>query len=118
MGRKFHETVQPEWPWSDEYFDQTVMALPYLMMTDKGFMAGTIAPMPLNHAWIVAHEVLWWAEDGSGADLMRDFRDWAHKSGANEIKWSCRADNERVKRFYSRFAKPTEAVFSEVLSCA
>lgn len=113
MGRAFHEAVAPEWPWSDEGFAQTIMAAPYVRLTSGGFIAGLIAPMPLNPNWIVGHELLWWAEDGSGLRLMRGFREWCIANGANEIKWSCRADNERVKRFYGRFAKPTEAVFSE-----
>ena len=116
MGRKFYKTAKPEWPWSDDGFTGFIAQLPFVSITDGGFLAGTKAPWPLNPAWIVAHEILWWAEDGTGRQHMQAFREWA--SDADEIKWSCRADNDRVCRFYSRFANPSEAVFSEVLTCA
>ena len=116
MGRKFYAAAKPEWPWSDDGFVNLVNQLPFVSITDGGFLAGTKAPWPFNPAWIVAHEVLWWAEDGTGPQHMRAFREWA--ADAHEIKWSCRADNDRVARFYSRFANPSEAVFSEVLTCA
>jgi hypothetical protein len=116
MGRKFHAAAKPEWPWSDDGFVNFIVTLPYVSITDGGFLAGTKAPWPLNPAWIVAHEILWWAEDGTGRQHEQAFREWA--ADAHEIKWSCRADNDRVTRFYSRFATPSEAVFSEVRPCA
>lgn len=116
MGRRFHAAAQPEWPWSDSGFSALMMKMPFLSITDGGFFAGTKAPWPLNPEWIVAHEVLWWSEDGTGLQHLQAFREWA--VDAHEIKWSCRADNDRVCRFYSRFAAPSEAVFSEVKTCA
>lgn len=116
MGRRFHAAAKPEWPWSDDGFAALMMQMPFLSITDGGFLAGTKGPFPLNPKWIVAHEVLWWAEDKTGFQHMQAFREWA--ADAHEIKWSCRADNDRVRRFYSKFAKPSEAVFSEVIQCA
>lgn len=116
MGRKFHESVQPEWPWSAEGFSDTMDSLihnGFVAMTARGFISGLIAPMPLNPDWLVAHEILWWSEDGKGWPLMRAFREWAETNDADEIKWSCRSTNERVQRFYSRFSEPCETVYSE-----
>ena len=118
MGRAFHLAAQPEWPWSAEGFADTLdefIEVGFVAITGGGFIAGMLAPMPLNPEWLVAHEILWFAEDGSGARLQGAFRDWAKDQQADEIKWSCRSSNERVQRFYSRFAKPCETVFSEIL---
>ena len=120
MGRRFHDAARPEWPWSDEGFDTTirqVMGAGFLALTERGFLAGLIAPQPLNPAWRVAHELLWWSEDRKGLDLIRAFRRWAEAQGASEIKWSCRAGNERVTRVYARIAAPSEIYFSEILPC-
>jgi hypothetical protein len=118
MGRKFHDKAQPEWPWSDDGFDATIGGLienGYVAMTRGGFIAGFIAPMPLNPSWRVAHEVLWFANDGKGAKLAAAFREWARSNRVDEIKWSCRSSNLRVKRHYEKFATPSENVYSEMI---
>jgi len=116
MGREFHEAVQPAWPWSADGFASLIALLTCVSISGGGFLAGTKGPWPFNPDWIVAHEILWWATDGSGAAHIRAFRQWA--ADANEIKWSCRADNARVIGFYSKFSTASEAVFSEVAPCA
>lgn len=121
MGRAFHEAAQPEWPWDADGFRNTMAGLiksGFVKITDGGFIAGLIAPMPFSPDHIIAHEVLWWASDNSGARLMRAFRQWAKEQGASEIRWSCRSSNQRVTRFYNRFSQPCEVVFSEYLPCA
>lgn len=121
MGRKFHADAKPEWPWSAEGFADTLDDLIHggvVFIDGNSFIAGVLAPMPLSPEWIIAHEILWWAEGGQGGRLQRAFRTWAIDQQADEIKWSCRSENERVKRHYSRFAKPCETVYSEILPCA
>lgn len=116
MGRAFHAAVRPEWPWSDDGFAdlmRRLMKSGHVTITDGGFMAGVKMAHPVNPHWWVAHELLWWAEDGSGPQHFKAFRKWA--SDADEIRWSCRADNDRVKRFYGKFSRHVEAVYSEVL---
>jgi len=118
MGRSFHEAASPEWPWSAEGFADTlneIIVSGFVAMTDGGFIAGVLAPMPFSPDWLIAHEILWWSQDQSGPQLQRAFRAWAKDQQANEIRWSCRSSNERVQRFYSRFATPCEAVYSENL---
>lgn len=120
MGRRFHDAAQPEWPWSAEGFADTLdelIAVGFVAITERGFIAGMAAPMPFNPDWLQVHEILWWSEDQQGGALMRALRQWARDMQADEIKWSCRSENERVKRFYGRFSKPCETVYSENLTC-
>ena len=121
LGAAFHASVKPEWPWSEGCFRDTLSTLlqiGHVTISANGFMAGYSAAHPLTPDWIVAHEALWFAPDGDGPAHFRAFRKWAKDIGANEIKWSCRADNARVSRFYSRFARPTEVAYSEAMPCA
>lgn len=118
MGRAFHEAAKPEHPWSADDFATLVRSLMdsgYVAISDGGFMVGVISAHPLNRSWLIAHELLWWATDNSGAGHLRAFRKWAKANGASEIRWSCRSENDRVRRFYSKFSRPVEAVYSEAL---
>lgn len=118
MGRKFYDKIKPEWPWSQEG-DDAVFRLcienGFCSISDGGMLLGIVQPSLLNPEWVVAHELFMWAEDKSMRHHMRAFREWAQANNANEIQWSCRADNNRVQRFYSRFARPVSTSFSEVL---
>lgn len=118
LGRKFHDAAKPEWPWSGRDFESLMTALidaGHVTISAGGFMAGLIQPHPLNQSWRVAHELLWWSQDASGPRHFRAFRNWAKAQKADEIRWSCRDGNDRVKRFYSNFSRPVEAVYSEAL---
>jgi len=121
LARRFHNEAKPEWPWkASDFRDFTASMIDsgFVSFTPWSFMIGGIAAHPLNRDWKVAMEYLWWAEDGTGARHFRLFRKWAISQQAEEIRWSCREDNERVKAFYARFAHPVEAHYSEVLKCA
>jgi len=121
LARRFHDAVQPEWPWcADDLraFAATMIEQGHVTVSPHGFMIGGMAAHPLNRQWRVAAEYLWWAEDASGPRHFRAFRRWAKEQGAQEIRWSCRDDNARVKRFYAGFAAPVEAHYSELLTCA
>jgi len=87
----------------------------FVAVSAKGFIAGMIQRNPLNTSEIWANEFLWWAEDGSGPKLARAFKRWAKRHGAQKIRWSCPADNERVQRFYSRIGTRDEVIFVETL---
>lgn len=119
MAARFHEAAEASWPWSANAFVGAMIPIVrngHVTVSDGGFMAGVMQPHILNPHWVVAHELLWWAEDGTGPAHYRAFREWA--SDANEIKWSCRAEDDRTARFYRRFARPDAHYFSEVLPCA
>ena len=118
MGRKFYDKVQPEWPWSQEG-DDAVFRLcienGFASISEGAMLLGIVQPYILNPEWVVAHELFMWAEDKSALRHMKAFREWARANNVDEIQWSCRADNDRVQRFYSRFAKLTSVFYSEVL---
>ncbi|MGB1215532.1 MAG: hypothetical protein ACPG4X_19335 [Pikeienuella sp.] len=121
MGRKYHTLMQPEWELSEAGLAQTLAVLMdsgYVMRTEAGFIVGVIQPNPIAVNWLVASELLWWAEDGNGHKLRRGFRDWAKERAASEIRWSCPPENERVRRHYAKFAEESEIIYSEYLTCA
>jgi len=118
QAAKFHVSVGPEWPWDAEAFEniaRNCISGGFAMVSDNGFFLGIAAPYPISPTWVQAHELFLWSEDGRGGQFVRAFRKWAIAQGANEILWSCRADNERVTRFFSKIAKPVGVSFSEVL---
>ena len=118
MAKAFHDATSPEWPWSEQGVSDTFAAVidtGFVSISSGGFIAGAIHPHPLSPSWVQAHELLWWATDRSGPRHANAFRQWAIDQGANEIKWSCRADNDRVQAFYRKFSQPVEAVYSELV---
>ena len=120
MGRDFHAAAKPSWPWSDEGFEASIAGLidrAFLSVSEQGFFLGMIAAFPFNPNWVQAHELLWWSQDGTGPKHAKAFRQWAEGLGANEVCWSCRADNDRVAAFYTKIAQPSELHFSEILTC-
>jgi hypothetical protein len=121
LGRRFHEAAKPEWPWSAEDFRALAAGMMdngFVSYAPWSFMIGGMMAHPLNKDWKVAVEYLWWSEDATGPKHFRAFRKWAIDQGADEIRWSCREENTRVKRFFAGFSAPVEAHYSEVLKCA
>lgn len=123
MARSFHAAVNPAWPWSGKDMLDLVQNMMerddcFVAATGKGFILAVIQPNPMSTEYTIAKEFLWWSEDNSGARLLRLFREWAKRRGADEIQYSCPAGNERVQRLYGRFAQPTETVYSEFPPCA
>lgn len=121
MGRKFHAEVSPKWPLSDTGLSsvlRTMIEREYVARTERGFIAGAMFINPIANNWPVASEFLWWSEGGDGLTLRRGFREWAEQMGAREIRWSCPADNHRVRRVYARHSEETEIIYSEFLPCA
>ena len=118
MMQAFHASVSPAYG-IDEADARAVMgeieAHGFLKVTDGGFIAGTVVENPLKRSERIGKEFLWWSRDGSGAALQRDFRRWCIEQGATLIDWSCPPENDRVRRFYSRFSTPSEVVYTEVL---
>lgn len=113
MGRAFHGSVAPRWPFDEAAFTATlewVAGNGFLAATNRGFIAGVIAPNPLCPEWLIAKEFLWWAEAG-GLRLARMFREWAAEQGAAEIQWSC--PEGRSSNLIGKWATATERVYSE-----
>lgn len=123
MAQRFHAAVNPPWPWNADDMADLVQNMTdrddcFVAATNGGFILAVLQPNPMCRDYIIAKEFLWWSEDNSGPRLMRLFRKWAKRRGADEIQYSCPADHDRVKRAYSRTAKPTEIIYSEYPTCA
>lgn len=123
MAQRFHAAVNPAWPWNAEDMADLVQNMTerddcFVAATNGGFILAVLQPNPMSRDYLIAKEFLWWSEDNSGPRLLRLFRKWAKRRGADEIQYSCPAGNERVQRLYGRIAQPTETVFSEYPACA
>lgn len=123
MAQRFHAAVNPPWPWNADDMAEMVATMIdrddcFVTTTDGGFLLALIQPNPMSRDWLIAKEFLWWAEDNSGPRLLRQFRAWAKRRGADEIQYSCPAGNKRVQRLYGRIGQPTETVYSEYSACA
>ncbi|WP_171644634.1 hypothetical protein [Ruegeria sp. HKCCD6109] len=113
MARAYHAEMNAPWPFDPEAFLDVVEAIRingFFRLTDKGFIAGAVNRNPLNPEWRVGTQIMWYGD----ADLIRQFRKWAKAQGVNEIHCSCKPET-RVERFYSSFAQPCDAVYSEVI---
>ena len=113
MARDFHSHNNPPWPFLAEDMRQTLSAMDYLKVSETGFIAGVLQPLPISREWIVASEFLWWRDP----HLIRGFRRWAMQQGANEIRYSC-PHGSPVEGFYKTISRPSEVVYSELTSCA
>ncbi len=49
-----------------------------VFISECGFIGGHVQ-MNLNNRFFTAYELAWYAEDGSGMELLRAFTDWARK---------------------------------------
>lgn len=118
MAQAFYDDTRPEWPWDADAFEtflQDCIENQFVSISERGFCVGIVAPYLLSPSWVQAHEVFLWAKDGTGAQHVKEFRAWAKAQGANAIEWSCRSDNERVSKFFSKIATPTLLGFTEVI---
>ncbi len=113
LARAYHARINPAWPFDPDAFLRVAESLPFFEATEDGFIGGTVGAHPLSPGWIVAQEILWFA-NGSGGNLARSFRRWAKANGANEIMWSCPPDS-RAEKHLDRIGKRAEAVFSEAI---
>ena len=90
MGERFHKAHQDAYPFSGdltEGFFGRIIAAGAVFITARGFLAGMCAEEP-SGAYRIAHELFWWAEDGSGAALLKAFEDWAAEQGCHEVNLS------------------------------
>lgn len=103
MARKFHEKTL-DTVFSEERFTSVLVQLMMagcVLVTERGFLVGTTM-QNLSDGGITAHEVLWWAEDGMGQAMRREFERWAAEEGCNAVEVSFTAENERVATLLER----------------
>lgn len=87
-----------------------------VFVTKGGMIGGFLSPLYFNPAIRYAYEAFWWAPDGSGRALKREFRAWAKEQGAVGIQWTALHDDNlpRVDAIYRRGgALPTEVAYRE-----
>lgn len=101
MGRKFHAAAGISGEFNAEDFAATVAAIDAaggLFTSEAGMIGGLVAPAFYNSSHLIAYELFWWAEDGTGIRLLRKFERWAAASGANEIRISTLASLPGAER--------------------
>lgn len=87
-----------------------------VFVSQGGMIGGVLAPLYFNPAVVYAYELFWWAPDGAGMALQREFRAWVKESGAVGIHWTALADDSlpRMDRIYARSgAVKTEVAYRE-----
>lgn len=113
MGRRFHEQTQdiPFCTFSMAEFFKSLMQSGIVFIHGQGFICGAIGPFPSNRDHLTAHEVLWWSEDGQGAELRKAFEVWATGIGCQEIEFSHPANTPAAGRMLRRagYSRKTEA---------
>lgn len=60
-----------------------------VFLSPKGMIGGILCPVYCAPTKVQAVELWWWARDGYGRDLLREFEKWAWDSGADEVRMSC-----------------------------
>jgi hypothetical protein len=85
MGRRFHADNGIAGTVSAEDFSDFIARIiqhedAVAFVSDAGLIAGLRAPLPWDASTMGATKMLWWSWDGSGADLVRAFCEWARCS--------------------------------------
>ena len=105
MGQRFHAASSVPCSFDEDAFLAAMegcKAQGGVFQTEKGFIAGVLAPLPIDPQWTVAVELAWWSEDGKGLSLLRKFERWARESGAREIRMTTLADMPKASEIMKR----------------
>lgn len=106
---EFERAERPPWTLDPDAADAMLMTIirdHYAAVSDRGFIIGMVSRHPLAPQWLVASELLWWGDAG----LLRGFIRWGRRH-ANEVRVSCPAHNDRVRRFYDSIGAPAEHIY-------
>lgn len=120
MARRFHEQELTTEFCADRVREILIPLLDGggVFITPAGFIAG-MAVQNVSDKELTAHEVLWWSEDGRGADLRRAFENWAHEVGCSAVEISHPSQKKAVGRLLGRVGyKPQTDILRKVLPCA
>tara|TARA_Y100000310_G_scaffold333569_1_gene411383 strand:- start:323 stop:721 length:399 start_codon:yes stop_codon:yes gene_type:complete len=104
MAERFHGASAMPFEFSAEKLTELfrgLIASGAVFKTDKGFIAGTLAPAYAGD-WLVAIEMMWWAEDRQGLSLLRKFEEWAKEQGADEVRMTSLAQMPEAGTILSR----------------
>lgn len=99
-----------------ERFIRNMMPNGTVLVSDGGVICGFVTSSPVNSQWLIAMELYWYAEDGSGERLLQGFEQAAREQGANEIRMSHRASTGKVGRHLEkRGYRHDETVYARIL---
>jgi hypothetical protein len=70
----------------------------FISDTGLGFIAGMVQPYLFNR-FFCAYELCWYAEDGSGMELLAAFTEWARRMRAIELVVSNYAGIKEAEKF-------------------
>lgn len=107
MGRKFHAASGLPMSFDAEAFGGFVSNMLAsetccFFVTDSGMICGALSPAYCNPDWVMAVELMWWAEDGQGLGLLSAFEEWALDSGASEVRMTSLHALKPAERILSR----------------
>lgn len=86
-----------------------------IFVSRNGMLWGAFHDSPLG-AGRLAVEIVFWAADGQGADLISAFEDWARVNGCSQSSISCLHKPSVFARLYRRSGyQPAETVFAKRL---
>ena len=84
----------------------------------RGLIAGFTMPAWDSPGWLMAVEMMWWAEDGRWMPLLRAFEQWAREQGAGEIRIASKLgpQSERISMVFKRTGfDPQEICYRKVI---
>lgn len=105
IGRLFHaaspyaDLVEYDEPSMAQVLTNLINGAGVVWMSQHAICGGLLTPLHFNHSALVAAELFWFSEKGSGSDVREAFENWAADQGATFIQMSCLVnDKERPMR--------------------
>jgi len=84
----------------------------------RGLIAGFTTSAWYSPGWLMAVEMMWWAEDGHWIPLLRAFEKWARDRGANEVRIASDVgprENQIRRIFKIAGFEPSEICYRKVI---
>lgn len=89
-----------------------------IIVNERGFIAGLLAPLFFAPNVKIATELAWWAPDADGTQLRELFEVWAQENGASAIQMSA-LNNSYAARLTENLVKngytPVEVAYLKAL---
>ena len=89
-----------------------------MFVSDNGFITGVVSPLFFAPSVLIASDLAWWSEDGSGEKLREAFEDEAANRGAHAVQMSV-LNNDFASRLTKTLAEdnyhPVEVSFLKAL---
>lgn len=89
-----------------------------IFVTEGGFICGLLSPLFFAPEVVIATELAWWAEDGTGEALKSSFEDWAKHMGVSAAQFST-LNNQFAPQMAARLTEdgytPVEVGYMKVI---